>query len=78
MSNETQFDFGGEIVWRPSPELISQSNLTRFKKGAVNESTPDGELFRSRSLPAPKPPKEQAEEKQPGGIHTHRVTKLVR
>jgi hypothetical protein len=24
------FDFGGEIVWRPSPELIAQSNLRRF------------------------------------------------
>src|SRR3954465_8333179 len=24
------FDFGGEIVWRPTPELIAQSNLTRF------------------------------------------------
>src|SRR6266436_2807693 len=30
MSNETQFDFGGAIAWRPSLELISQSNLTRF------------------------------------------------
>src|SRR5438094_4425541 len=25
-----QFDFGGEIVWRPSPELTAQSNLQRF------------------------------------------------
>src|SRR2546430_13924877 len=24
------FDFGGEIVWRASPELIAQSNLKRF------------------------------------------------
>lgn len=24
------FDFGGEIVWRPTPELIAQSNLQRF------------------------------------------------
>src|SRR5262245_31445513 len=24
--------FGGEFVWRPSPELISQSNLTRFMR----------------------------------------------
>ncbi|PYJ02467.1 MAG: AMP-dependent synthetase, partial [Verrucomicrobia bacterium] len=24
------FDLGGEIVWRPSPELIAQSNLMRF------------------------------------------------
>jgi acetyl-CoA synthetase len=24
------FDFGGEIVWRPTPELIAQSNLKRF------------------------------------------------
>jgi acetyl-CoA synthetase len=25
-----RFDFGGEIVWRPTPELIAQSNLKRF------------------------------------------------
>ena len=24
------FEFGGEIVWRPSPEQIGQANLTRF------------------------------------------------
>src|SRR5882762_6925393 len=24
------FDFGGEIAWRPTPELISLSNLQRF------------------------------------------------
>ena len=24
------FDFGGEIVWRPTPGLIAQSNLKRF------------------------------------------------
>jgi len=24
------FDFGGKIVWRPTPELIAQSNLKRF------------------------------------------------
>src|SRR5437867_273972 len=24
------FAFGGEFVWRPTPELIAQSNLTRF------------------------------------------------
>jgi acetyl-CoA synthetase len=24
------FEFGGEIVWRPSPEMIAQSNLKRF------------------------------------------------
>ena len=24
------FDFGGEIVWRPTPEIIAQSNLRRF------------------------------------------------
>ena len=24
------FDFGGEIVWRPTPELMAQSNLRRF------------------------------------------------
>ncbi len=22
--------FGGEIVWRPTPDLIAQSNLSRF------------------------------------------------
>ncbi len=27
-----QFDFGGEIVWRPTPELIEQSNLTHFMR----------------------------------------------
>src|SRR4051812_46280271 len=30
------------------------------------------------SLPPAKPPKEQAEEEKPGGIHAHRVTKLIR
>jgi acetyl-CoA synthetase len=25
-----QFEFGGEIVWRPSPAVIAQSNLKRF------------------------------------------------
>jgi len=25
-----KFDFGGEIVWRPSPGMIAQSNLTQF------------------------------------------------
>jgi len=24
------FDFGGEIVWRPSPDLVAQSNLSSF------------------------------------------------
>src|SRR5438309_1612448 len=24
------FDFGGEIVWRPTPELVARSNLKRF------------------------------------------------
>ena len=24
------FEFGGDIVWRPTPELIAQSNLKRF------------------------------------------------
>ena len=24
------FDFGGEIVWRPAPELMAQSNFWRF------------------------------------------------
>ena len=26
----SDFQFGGEFVWHPSPELIAQSNLTRF------------------------------------------------
>src|SRR5882672_10556827 len=26
------FNFGGEIVWRPPPELVAQSNLMRFMK----------------------------------------------
>jgi len=26
----SEFHFGGEFVWRPSPELIAQSNLQRF------------------------------------------------
>jgi acetyl-CoA synthetase len=26
------FDFGGEIVWRPSPEIIERANLTRFMR----------------------------------------------
>jgi acetyl-CoA synthetase len=25
-----QFDFGGEIVWKPTPEIIEAANLTRF------------------------------------------------
>lgn len=24
------FDFGGEIAWRPSPQMVEQANLTRF------------------------------------------------
>jgi len=27
-----EFDFGGEIVWRPSPEDIENANLTRFMR----------------------------------------------
>ena len=26
------FNFGGEIVWRPTPEIIEDSNLTRFMR----------------------------------------------
>jgi acetyl-CoA synthetase len=26
------FEFGGEIVWRPTPEYVEQANLTRFMK----------------------------------------------
>jgi acetyl-CoA synthetase len=29
-SGSNRFDFGGDFVWRPSPELIAQSNLRRF------------------------------------------------
>ncbi len=28
--SEPSFDFGGEIVWRPTPELIAQSRLKQF------------------------------------------------
>src|ERR1051325_3980135 len=27
-----EFEFGGEIVWRPTPEWIAQSHLERFRK----------------------------------------------
>jgi acetyl-CoA synthetase len=27
-----QFDFGGEIVWKPTPEIIEAANLTRFMR----------------------------------------------
>ncbi len=27
-----QFEFGGEIVWRPTPDYIEQANLTRFMR----------------------------------------------
>jgi acetyl-CoA synthetase len=27
-----QFDFGGEIVWRPTPDYIENANLTRFMR----------------------------------------------
>jgi len=27
-----EFQFGGEFVWHPTPELIAQSNLQRFIK----------------------------------------------
>ncbi|MHA2396132.1 MAG: hypothetical protein ACXAC0_05460, partial [Candidatus Thorarchaeota archaeon] len=26
------FEFGGEIVWRPTTEQVEQANLTRFMK----------------------------------------------
>jgi len=26
----SEFQFGGEFVWHPSPELIAQSNLQQF------------------------------------------------
>ena len=29
------FDFGGEIVWRPTPEYIEQAHLTAFMRGVV-------------------------------------------
>ena len=28
--SDPSFDFGGEIVWRPTPELIAQSRLQQF------------------------------------------------
>src|SRR2546425_12133407 len=38
-----KFEFGGEIVWRPTPELIAQSHLTRFMDrhgiGSLDELT---------------------------------------
>src|SRR6266571_2312966 len=48
-----KFEFGGEIVWRPTPELIAQSHLTRFMDrhgiGSLDElmrrSTADIEWF---------------------------------
>ena len=27
-----EFDFGGEVVWRPTPEILEQANLTRFMR----------------------------------------------
>jgi acetyl-CoA synthetase len=27
-----EFDFGGEIVWRPTPDVIERANLTRFMR----------------------------------------------
>jgi acetyl-CoA synthetase len=35
------FEFGGEIVWRPTPELIAQSNLKRFMDRYGIDSLPD-------------------------------------
>src|SRR5881394_2575398 len=32
MNSANTFEFGGEIVWRPTPEMIAQSNLTRFMR----------------------------------------------
>ena len=26
------FDFGGEIVWRPTPDYIENAHLTRFMR----------------------------------------------
>ena len=28
--SEPAFDFGGEIVWRPTPEIVAQSRLKQF------------------------------------------------
>jgi acetyl-CoA synthetase len=39
-----QFDFGGEIVWKPSPEIIEAANLTRFMR--VHEIRDYDELLR--------------------------------
>jgi len=30
MSNDSSFTFGGDIVWRPTPDYINRSNLKRF------------------------------------------------
>jgi hypothetical protein len=29
------FQFGGEIVWRPTPEHIDQAHLTRFMRRVI-------------------------------------------
>lgn len=43
---ETTFDFGGDIVWRPTPEHIAHSNLKRFME-AHNIATYDELMARS-------------------------------
>jgi acetyl-CoA synthetase len=35
------FEFGGEIVWRPTPEVIAQSNLQRFMRRHGLSSLPE-------------------------------------
>jgi hypothetical protein len=54
------FDFGGEIVWRPSPELIAQSNQRRFLNAyklssldEVKKATQNFKLQTSNSREAP-------------------------
>jgi len=37
----SDFQFGGEFVWHPSPELIAQSNLTRFMRENSVSSLPE-------------------------------------
>ncbi len=42
-----QFDFGGEIVWQPTPEIIEHANLTDFMKR--NQIRDYGELMERSS-----------------------------
>ena len=37
----SDFQFGGDFVWHPSPELTAQSNLTRFMRKNGVSSFPE-------------------------------------